>query len=75
MKTQIYIENGKVQIVLTPENDFEKYVVAKISDERLIKDVGIFNGTFSECKGGYIRHYEHENNDGLILYLKTEVSK
>ena len=38
MKTAIYIENGRSQIVLTPENDWEKQVIKGIADKILPPD-------------------------------------
>jgi hypothetical protein len=53
MKTAIYIEDGVVQLVLTPESKFEKDAVKKFSGENL--SVQTFNGSFYDCRGGWIR--------------------
>jgi len=34
MKTKVIIENGKTEIVLTPENDFEKNVLERLDDKK-----------------------------------------
>lgn len=34
MKTKVTIENGEVEISLTPENNFEKRVIEDIRDDR-----------------------------------------
>lgn len=34
MKAKVIIENGEIQIVLTPENDFEIDVIEKIYDKK-----------------------------------------
>jgi hypothetical protein len=53
MKTAIYIEDGVVQLVLTPENSFEKGAIKPFKDECL--SAQIFSGTFYDCRGGWIR--------------------
>jgi succinylarginine dihydrolase len=34
MKTKIVIENGKTELILTPENDFDKDVLKKIYNNK-----------------------------------------
>jgi len=53
MKTAIYIEDGVVQLVITPESDFEKDSLKSFRDKPL--DAQIFNGTFYDCQGGWTR--------------------
>lgn len=77
MKTAIYIEDGVVQLVITPESDFEKSALAAFN-----KDGASFKfmrGQFYPCQGGWIRHaeqyhsygYPHENkrDDSLIIRM------
>lgn len=54
MKTAIYIVEGTVQIVLTPENDHEKNVVKLIGQED--KSLRVMQGSFYSCQGGWYRH-------------------
>ena len=63
MKTAIYIENGVTQLVLTPENDWEKQVVRCIEDGA--QNVTIHRASFYECRGGFTRH--GTGDDSLIL--------
>tara|TARA_Y100000310_G_C20671515_1_gene810547 strand:- start:496 stop:756 length:261 start_codon:yes stop_codon:yes gene_type:complete len=65
MKTAIYIEDGITQIVLTPENDFEKYVLSKNNNNDF--DTKIFTGSFYDCRGGWIsqsKHYQYNPQFG-----------
>jgi len=56
MKTAIYIEDGVTQVVLTPESEFEKFALSELENQSL--NVQIFNGTFYDCRGGWIRQRE-----------------
>jgi hypothetical protein len=53
MKTAIYIEDGIVQLVITPESDFEKNALTTFRDKPL--DAKLFAGTFYDCRGGWVR--------------------
>lgn len=53
MKTAIYIEDGVVQLVLTPENSFEKDALASMREKPL--ETKIFHGAFYDCRGGWVR--------------------
>jgi len=57
MKTAIYIEDGIVQLVITPENEFEKNALSSFQDRPL--EAKIFAGTFYDCRGGWIRQARH----------------
>lgn len=79
MKTAIYIEDGVVQLVITPESDFEKSALS--SFERSPIDAKVFSGSFYDCRGGWVRQsgyfgdgmfYGSDNNDrSLILRMAT----
>lgn len=64
MKTAIYIEDGEAQMVLTPQNEFEKDAVDKFREKPL--EVQIMRGGFYECRGGF---YRQNNDESLILRL------
>jgi len=68
MKTAIYIEDGVVQLVLTPTNDFEKNALGAFSKGELV--AGVYEGEFSECRGGWTRHYN--SNNSLILRVEDD---
>lgn len=83
MKTAIYIEDGTVQLVITPESDFEKNALSSFQEHEL--DAKIFSGSFYDCRGGWIRQnkyyenafvttgFERNNLDkSLIVRIKTK---
>lgn len=53
MKTAIYIEDGVVQLVVTPETKFEKNALTSFAEKPL--SAKIFAGTFYDCRGGWVR--------------------
>ena len=78
MKTAIYIEEGVVQLVITPEEDFEKNALSVFQEREL--DAKIFSGSFYDCRGGWVSQSGYytpgfmgaDNNDkSLILQIKT----
>ena len=78
MKTAIYIEDGIVQLVITPESDFEKNAITTFEEKPL--DAKIFAGSFYDCRGGWVRQNDYipqnylgrrENEDkSLIIQIK-----
>lgn len=58
MKTAVYIEDGVVQLVLTPENEFEKNVVKSFENKSTVTEVKA--GGFYDCHGGWARHRDFE---------------
>ncbi len=63
MKTAIYIEDGTVQLVITPETKFEKNALTGFEEKPL--EVKIFAGSFYDCRGGWVRQKEHYSHFGL----------
>jgi len=57
MKTAIYIEDGVVQLVLTPESAFEKSSMLQFHDK--ILQVKFFTGSFYDCRGGWSRQKDY----------------
>ena len=66
MKTAIYITEGSTQVVLTPENEWEKQVIASIESGQ--KSLSIHRGGFYECQGGWVRQSGGEES----LILRTQ---
>ena len=66
MKTAVYIEDGKTQLVLTPETDFETRVVHQLDTARY--DVKMHMGSFYECEGGWMR--EGSDDESLIIVIE-----
>ena len=65
MKTAIYIEQGVTQLVLTPQNEWEKSVIKAIATGE--QSVQIKRGSFYECRGGWVRFDDANNDSSLIL--------
>jgi len=63
MKTAIYIEDGKVQLVITPESDFEKNALSSFQEKPL--DAKLYSGSFYDCRGGWVRQSTYFPNRGL----------
>jgi hypothetical protein len=61
MKTAIYIEDGTVQLVVTPESDFEKNALSTFQEKPL--EAKIFSGSFYDCRGGWVRQAGYFNRD------------
>ena len=64
MKTAIYIANETTQVVLTPENDLERDLVNRISEDYTVT---IRKGGFYRCQGGWDRH--STENTSLMLIV------
>ena len=50
MKTAIYIEDGVVQLVITPEGEFEKNALKSFENKPM--EAKVFAGAFYDCRGG-----------------------
>lgn len=65
MKIALYIEDGIEQIVLHPESDTEKSILAKMHDGS--RSFSVFRGGFYACQGGWIRHNETPDSTMIVL--------
>lgn len=81
MKTAIYIEDGTVQLVITPEGEFERNAISSFNGKELAAK--IFTGSFYDCRGGWVRQnqfYNHayeplnsnKDDKSIIIRIKTE---
>lgn len=80
MRTAIYIEDGTIQLVLTPDNEWEKKALASFSENPV--KAQIFSGAFYDCRGGWIRqttHYQSmmgvSRNEDQSLILRVDQPK
>lgn len=81
MKTAIYIEDGVVQLVITPETDFEKNALKNFENKKL--ETRIFHGTFYDCRGGWTRQtsyyqpnqYGDSNDRSLIIRSGNQIAE
>lgn len=73
MKTAIYIEDGDVQLVITPENKWEQNALGSFGDNM---EVTVMRGSFYACAGGWhrqTRYYgDSEEDRSLILRVKRD---
>lgn len=77
MKTAIYQEDGVLQVVLTPESEFEQNILSLVEKKEAVE---MYRGSFYECLGGWNRwqktydnYYggQHDLDDrSLILVVK-----
>lgn len=76
MKTAIYIEDGVVQLVITPETEFEKNALRSFESKPM--EAKIFAGSFYDCRGGWTRQTNYygdgfgriNNSDDRSLILR-----
>lgn len=78
MKVALYIEDGLEQIVLTPESDTEKGIVAKLRDGS--RELSIYQGEFYECRGGWMRWQQRSDfaarnlDNSTIIVLRPKAT-
>ena len=73
MKTAIYVEDGAVQLVLTPEDKFEKDALKMFSSKPT--RTTIVEGQFYSCQGGWTRWRDHEESyQSLIMRIEESPS-
>ena len=65
MKTAIYVEDGVLQVVITPETDFERDAIKTVSDGAM--ETTIYNGEFYKCQGGWNRHDSHADDKKSLM--------
>ena len=76
MKTAIYIEDGIVQLIITPESEFEKDSLKMFREKTL--QAKVFSGSFYDCRGGWVRQtayhsggpYYDNSDKSLIISVK-----
>jgi hypothetical protein len=76
MTTAVYIKDGVVQLVLTPENQWEEDAI-KSFEERGAVETEIYRGQFYNCVGGWTRWkrqsgYGDDGDRSLILRTKAK---
>lgn len=73
MKTSILIEDGIQQVVLTPENDFEKNIIQSLSNQE--SRITFMEGSFRRNKLGYLRHFDNSTyslDEHSLIIVKEE---
>lgn len=69
MKTAIYIEDGTVQLVITPETEFEKNALTTFRDKPL--DAKLFAGAFYDCRGGWVMQTAYRESGGMYGFERN----
>ena len=83
-KTAIYIEDGIVQLVITPESEFGKKAISTFTNKPM--QAKLFEGSFYDCRGGWVRQNNYptralygndwDNKDkSLILVSREETTQ
>jgi hypothetical protein len=71
MKTALYMNDERVQVVLTPENDYERNIVKALSDQAY--DLHVYKGQFTDVQGGWTMldryGYRGEERQSAIIVL------
>lgn len=79
MNTALYIDGGRVQVVLTAEGKFDEQILARIQNHK--GKIEVARGAFYGCQGGWNRHEikyerfpltrfdEKKDDDSLFLVL------
>ena len=75
MKTAIYIEDGVVQLVITPESEFEKNALSTFNNKPI--NAKIFSGSFYDCRGGWVRQntYYSDSTDRSLILTNREMEE
>ena len=77
MKTAIFISEDRQQIVLTPENEWERNILKTLEESK--KDFNVYWGQFNDVQGGWTMHekqgYRGKENDSLLIVLDNEKEK
>ena len=72
MRTAIYQEQGVVQVVLTPETEFEQESLGVLANQE--KSVTLSIGSFYDCNGGWTRWHTTSpyDRDDKSLIIRVE---
>uniref|UniRef100_A0A6M3LAQ4 Uncharacterized protein n=1 Tax=viral metagenome TaxID=1070528 RepID=A0A6M3LAQ4_9ZZZZ len=73
MKTAIYIEDGNLQVVLTPEDQFERNILGTLNTKGILI-ARITDGSFYQCVGGYVRHSTDDRSLILTAFVEKETA-
>lgn len=66
MRIALYMENGIDQVILTPDTEKERAIIAAVFDGD--SEISVHKGSFYECRGGWVR--EGIDKTSTILVLK-----
>jgi len=72
MKTAIYIENGLLQVVLTPESTVEEMACTRLLN---LTSLEVKSGSFYACQGGWVRHDPDRDDKSTIFVCRDKEVK
>jgi hypothetical protein len=69
MNIALYIEDGRSQIILTPQSDHEKSLLGQLKDmyENGRGSLTIHRGEFYPCQGGWTRHGTGDESTIIVM--------
>lgn len=70
MKTVILIEDGRLQLVLTPETEHEKSALKMIEDKSA--SLNIVTGEYYACAGGWTRELSESRARSLMIVVDSK---
>lgn len=70
MKSAIFIRDGLLQVVLTPESDIDKMACKELSEN---KSLEVYQGSFYQCRGGW--HREGTDDSSTIFVCRKDDPK
>lgn len=73
MRTAIYLDKKRLQLVLTPETEIDKIVTERLRSADL-REATIHEGGFFPNEAGYTRHCEPERTDSVMVVLDNKDS-
>lgn len=65
MRIALYMENGIDQVILTPDTDKEKAILASVFNSK--SELSVKHGSFYECQGGFVRQGLDKTSTILVL--------
>jgi hypothetical protein len=65
VKIALYIEDGLDQVVLHPEGDAERLILARLHDGT--RSLSVVRGEFYACMGGWVRHGSGDSSTIIVL--------
>jgi len=66
----IYLDEDNTQLVLTPENEWERNILRMISQD--MPEPKTYWGEFYACRGGWIRMSDTNSKASLIIRLQKQ---
>lgn len=67
MKIALYVEDGRQQLVLTPESETEKTLLGLLGHDTQTLKVQAFRGGFYRCEGGWTREGRESHSTIIVL--------